>query len=218
MKPVMEHGIYTVAEASRLTQLHPSRIRAWLKSRRVLSPHYVGKDSSIALDFYDLIDVRIVGLFREKRVKLSAIRRAYEQLAQDLGTDHPFCHSDLATNGQQVFLITADRIGEKSISDAISKQHYFADLIPLLEPIRYDEHTHLASRWEIRKGIVIDPMLSFGRPVVDKTSVPANILARTYWANGQDVKLTADLYNLTPKDVRNAVEFEEQFGLTRLAA
>ncbi len=215
------HGVYSVAEAARYTSLNANTIRSWFKSgKKLFDPRYSHEACSIALDFSDLIDVMVAGHLRQLGVRMSEVRAAHAILSKELETSHPFCHSDLRTDGGRVFLATADKIGSEKLSEVVSKQYYSNEIMkPYLKHVQYSAKTSLAERWLIFKGVVIDPEVGLGKPVLEKTGVPTNLLARAYLANGRDVDLAASLYNVTPGQVRTAIQFEQQFGsLPRMAA
>src|SRR5439155_24896048 len=81
-------GIYTVADAARLTGVSTGRIRRWLRGYHFRSrkkqyhsrPLWHGQlepiDNSLALGFLDLIEVRFVDSFRAAGVSWAMLRQA----------------------------------------------------------------------------------------------------------------------------------------------
>ena len=88
----------------------------------------------------------------------------------------------------------------------------FEKLKYLLEHIDYQTDTRLACRWRIHEGVVIDPAVSYGRPVVQNTGVHTRVLAHQFIANGEDAGIVADLYGVSETDVKRAVAFEEHLA------
>jgi len=220
MAIALGRGFYTVAEAARYTRVPQATVRAWFKQRHLLAAHYADESKPIALDFLDLIDVYIVGRLRRMNVSLPTIRKAYEVLQEQLHTEHPFCHNNLATDGKRVFLDAARETGSKRLSDVIDGQFYFRFVLPFLKRISYNRHTSLAEEWRIERGIVINPLISSGEPVIQRTAIPADVIARAYVANGKDDGYVADIYEIDKSDVHNALEFRRQYDTKkwRLAA
>ena len=66
----------------------------------------------------------------------------------------------------------------------------------------------MARRWSIADMVVLDPAISLGKPIVEGVGIATAILAAAYHANGQDVDLVADWFNVHSKHVLAAVEFE----------
>ncbi len=208
-------GIYTIAEASRLTTVHPATVRTWFKGyadkpalNSLLRSDYepVGKD--FAISFYDLIDIRVACDMRSAGVKMSIVRKAHEKLANELDTSHPFCHDGLLTDGRTIIRDFVDEVGDRRLQEVISKQQLFKQIRGHLQRVDYSHVTHLAERWHIAKGVVIDPAITFGKPTVEGTRISTHILAQQYKANHQEGELVADLYGISEKDVNNAVAFE----------
>lgn len=164
------------------------------------------------VSFLDLIDTYVVGRFREAGVKMSTVRQAYEILESDWGTQHPFAHSKLYTDGKNVIVGAASKLADELLYDAITKQMLFLELRGRLERIDYSDHTHLAARWRIAAGVMIDPEISFGKPVIQGTGTQTWIVARQYHANRQNAGLVGDLFGISENDVKNAVQFEAKIA------
>lgn len=216
---VLGQGLYILAEVSRLTGMHHSRVRSWFKQRAdgsgygpVFASDYDPAGGDYAVSFLDLIDVLIVGQFRDRhRVPMRIVRRAHTLLGEQLGTKHPFCHSDLYTDGERIFNCTASRLNEEILSDVISRQQFFIQIREKLAHIDYSEINKLACRWRIAEGVVIDPLVCMGKPTVEKTGVATHVIANQFYANRRDAALVADLYGIGERDVANAVEFELKY-------
>lgn len=212
------HGIYTVAEASRYTGVHHTTIWRWLRScpeHAVFCSDYAGSDFEEALSFLDLIDVLLAGHLRKKGITLKYIRDAYQILKNDLKTKHPFCHKDvLYVSNKQIFV----RFDEM-FSEAVSKQGFDKTVMsPFLEKLDFSPRTKLANRWKIHSGIVLDPEISFGKPVIESTRLSTSVLAKAYAVNDQKVDFVAEMYEVRPIDVMNAVDFEAGKGFLKEAA
>jgi uncharacterized protein (DUF433 family) len=59
---------------------------------------------------------------------------------------------------------------------------------------------------ELAKGITTDPSIRFGRPVIRGTRVPVDIIVGRI-ANGMSVQAVAEEYEITEKDVFNALRY-----------
>ena len=218
-------GVYTLAEVSRLTELHPSTVRTWLKYRSdsvgygpIFQSDYQSVGGDYAVSFLDLIDVLIAGQFRGRhKVPMRIVRRAHELLQEELDTKHPFCHSDLYTDGKRIFLLAANQLNEDKLSDAISHQQFFLHIKEKLKHIDYSEINKLARRWRIANGVVIDPSISMGKPTIENTGVTTYVIANQYYANRKNSALIADLFKVSEKDILNAVNFEQSHGKQRVA-
>lgn len=218
-------GVYTVAEVSKLTEMNPARVRTWFKSRSdsvgpgpIFQSDYQSVDDDYAVSFFDLIDVFVAGQFRDHHnVPMRIVRDAYSLLQKELDTKHPFCHSDLYTDGKHIFIYAANKLGNKELSEVVTHQQFFLHIKEKLAHVDYSEMTKLARLWRIAEGIVIDPSISMGKPTIVKTSVTTYVLVNQYYANMKNSALVADLYEVSENDVVNAVKFEQRYGQQRVA-
>jgi len=216
---MLGQGVYTVTEVSRLTDLHPSRVRSWFKQRAdgsgggpVFTSDYESVDGDYAVSFFDLIDVLVVGTFRDQfNVPMRVVRRAHSLLQARLGTKHPFCHNDLYTVGKNIFLCAANELNEEILSEVVSRQQFFLHIKEKRHHIDYNEMSRLARRWRITEGVLIDPSVCMGKPTVAKTGIATYVVANQYYANRKNQSLVADLYGISEKDVVNAVTFEDRY-------
>jgi len=216
---MLGQGMYILAEVSRLTEMHPSRVRSWFRQRAdgsgygaIFESDYEPVGGDYAVSFFDLIDVLIAGQFRDDyNVPMRVVRRAHSSLAEQLGTRHPFCHSRLYTDGESIFHSTANELDEEILRDVISRQQFFLHIKEKLSHIDYCDVTEMARRWRIGTGVVVDPAICMGKPTIDKTGVATCVIANQFHANGKDSALVADLYGISETDVANAVKFENWY-------
>ncbi len=209
-------GAYSVPEAALYTRVHANTIRSWFlsaHSRRGFfrSDHRV-VDHRYAVSFLDMIDVWVVGELRRSGVSLQQIRVAHSVLRKALSTPHPFCHSTIFTDGQSILTDTANEIGDEELAEVVGGQRWFPKyMAPKLKQIEYEHESQLARRWRISNGVVVDPGIGLGKPTVSGAGTTTFVIARQFLANGRDADLVADLYCITPRNVLDAVSFENEF-------
>lgn len=218
-------GLYTFPEAARLTNVGSRTIRRWVvgydykytgETRHVSSvwsadhPSIVGTDG---VSFFDLIEVRFVQAFRQEGITWPEIRRAAEEARSVFGTRHPFAAKRFSTDGRRIFLELAEHTGKKHLLELSRSQYAFDRIIrPTLRGVEFSNET--AARWYPlfpKKHVVIDPARAFGRPIVDKYSIPTEVLAKAAFAEGS-TRRTADLYDVDRDAVEAAIEFEERLA------
>jgi len=213
---VIGKGVYSIAEAARLTRLRTQRVREWFRGResesRIFKPafqsDYPVVDDEYVISFLDLIELFIGGKLRDAGVSLPKLRRNYNELRRDFG-DHPFCTRQIFVGGKQIFTRGLSEEDGGSVIEAISRQHYFdAIILPFLQKIEYDEVTRKAARWHIANLVVIDPEIRFGRPIVANTGITTSTLQRAYFANGEDAAFVASWFSVEAEHVMAAVDFE----------
>jgi uncharacterized protein (DUF433 family) len=219
MPTVLGHGVYTYAEAARLTGLHRARIGEWFRGQpsaqqaSTFQSDYEPVEGEHAISFLDLIDVFVAGHLRDDGVSLQTLRTVYNHLARALETHHPFSREEVRSEGKKVFMRGMDEAGRHELTETLTRQKVFARVIePFLEKIDYDAVSNLAARWHIAKGVVVDPRICFGKPIVEGISIPTAILASAYNANDQDAPAVASWYNVRTEHVIAAVEFESKLA------
>lgn len=188
-------GVYTAAEASRLTGISPGRIRRWMEGYTFIrrgevrtSPPVVSRgldafpeSEAVTISFRDLIEIMCVSGFLSAGVRWPRLRKAYEKAGEVLGIDHPFATRRFLTDGYNVLL----KVDDRYLLDLVSNQFaLFEVLRPYLKTDGLDFADEFAARWwpmGKRKPIFIDGRLSFGQPVVTQ-GVPTLVLYRAYIA------------------------------------
>jgi uncharacterized protein (DUF433 family) len=215
MNPTLTHGIYTFTDAAKLTGLRTQRIREWFIGRSsepnrkpVFHSSYEPIERVNAISFHDLIDVYVAGHLRNAGVSLSTVRKVHVRLAADWQTKNPFARNELLTDGKDVFVRGLDAACETEIYEALTKQKAFPQLLSFFQRIDYDRVSLLAARWQIASGVVVDPGLSFGKPVLECRSIPTYLIAAEYRANDRDAEKVAGWYSISAEEVLSAVQFE----------
>ena len=213
-------GVYALIEVARLTGLPPGRVREWFGGRTdrrgrgpVLNGDYAPVNGQVAVSFLDLVDVLVAGQLRELGVSLQTVRRVYAILRTTLQTRHPFSHRGLFSDGKRVFHLSADEAGDQFLVDLLARQQVFVDvLLPYLKQIDYSPETKLAERWRIAPGVVVDPQRCFGKPIVADWGVTTHVIAAAVEANERSIDKVATIFNMDPRLVQNAVEFEARIA------
>jgi uncharacterized protein (DUF433 family) len=161
------------------------------------------------ISFLDLIEVFIAGQLRSRGVALQTIRKVYTTLQGELKAGHPFCRRELFTFGKRVFTHGLDPAGRIEITDVLTKQRAFPEVIqPFLRSLEYDKATDMARRWRIAPKVVVNPEICFGQPIVEAAGIPTGVLFRAFRANSEKAETVADWFGVSREDVIAAVEFE----------
>lgn len=222
-------GIYPLHQAARLVGAEPRALRRWVQG---YSRKYKGesvrseplwatqlKDAELpeeVIGFRDLLELRMVAAFVRHGVGLKVIRATVDAASKNFGQDYPLTNQQFLTDGKRIFLQAIElSTGEPRMIDVLRKQFVFSDIIKpsLYAGIEYGDDG--AIRWfplGKRKTIVLDPALQFGTPVVSHAGVPTDTIYASYLAEGKDKDMVARVFDLTPRMVADAVEFEERLA------
>jgi len=215
-------GFYTVQEAARLLNIQGSqKITGWLKGWRggsapVIQRQYAPIERVQELGFWDLMEARFVHHFREQGVSLQSLRRAAETARAELKQDHPFATSNVKflTDRKEVFLKTAKDLRDNMLLNLVTKQFAMYEVLEevLAKGVEFDPSSGLASRWTPKPkefpAIVVDPLVAYGQPAIDREGVPTDALYAAWKAEGGNIRAVSDWYEVDEALVRQAVEFE----------
>lgn len=223
--PYIGVGIYGIADAVRLTGIPASRIRRWMsgysythegqkhRSAPIWNRGLPEIEHAFALSFLDLMEIRFADAFIKHGVGLHTVRRAVTRAEELFGQSHPFCDPRFQTDGQTIFVELSNEIGDSELLDLVKSQYAFKQVLrPYLKNVEYDDGT-LVRWWPTGndKGVVIDPQRSFGKPIVDSCGIPTDILKMAY-EREKSADIVAKWYDITAREVRDAVRFEESMA------
>ncbi len=122
---VIGRGVYSLAEAERLTKVPQQRIKRWTVgyvyrykgeeryTAPVIATELEPIDGTPVLDFSDLLEVRFLNAFREHGVGWKAIRIAAQRAKELLGRHRPFSTRIFKTDGQTILAEIVREAGDK---------------------------------------------------------------------------------------------------------
>lgn len=216
-------GVYTLADAHRLTGIPWRSIARWTKGytfdyrgQKRNSPPVIAMEQKVAdgqliLDFLDLVEVRFLNAFREHGVGWKAIRIAAQRAKELLQRTHPFSTKKFKTDGRTILADFVEETGDKVLLDLVKNQYAFSRVIApyLYGGLEFNEYQEPA-RWyplEKKNTIVIDPTRSFGAPIIANAAIPTRIIYQSYKASPFH-DLIANWFEIDTQSVRDAVEYE----------
>jgi len=223
-------GLYTPAEASRLSGIPAQKLIRWLHGHThrgktyppLWQPQIELEDGRIYLGFLDLMEARVADKFIKEGIPALHIRRAITLARSILDLDRPLSTNKFRTDGREIFLqtIETDQDGQerRQLLNLFKRQYAFASIIdPLLKDVVFDDEGVPAKWWPAgqAKKIVIDPAFAFGQPIDSESSVPVAILANAGKVHG--VGPAAKSYDVSKESVRRAMNFAGMKALPRAA-
>jgi uncharacterized protein (DUF433 family) len=219
-------GLYSLSDAERLTRIPRQRIRRWMEgyyyvcgSNRRFSRPIVRSDLSrevgeLALTFADLMEIRFLDKFRHMGVSWRSIRIAAERVGEVINSTHPFSTKRFKSDGHTILAEIADREQDDQLLDLVRDQWEIPKIVArylsvgvefndLDEPRLWRPEKHLR--------VVVDPMRSFGAPIVMDGSVQTRVLAAAAKAE-RSQRAAASMYRVPLRAVHDAVKFERRFA------
>lgn len=216
LQDIRERPYYTAKELSLYSGIHLDCFRAWIRRHKGgIIRNHMGTRGAV-YSFMNLTEAYVVGLLREKGMKMQRICKAIDYLQADHPEiAHPLANIKyLSTDGRDLYHDDA-RGGYYSVSedgqygianivkDYLWRFKFGADGLPVLFiPPR---GTPLAADKQ-KSDICIDPGILCGQPVIAGTRIPARMIAGLFEA-GESMDAIVDDYRLTQEQVQAAIRF-----------
>lgn len=214
---------YTVADAARYLHVPANTLRTWFKgrsfprqqgghgaSKRLLTP---ADQQGCRLSFYNVVEAHVLRALRtEHDVALHSVRSALDYAEKELGIEHVLLSRQLLTGQGEVFLERYGSLISLSRSGQIAMRRVLElylrrvewddrDIPRRLYPFLTDAHAESQS-------VVIDPRVSFGRPIVAGSGIKTSMLVLRVDA-GESIEHLAEDYGLTTEKISDALVFEK---------
>jgi len=215
---------YSYKDAEKYLHIPRGTLRSWVKGRTYKTKQgwqfsepliELPTADAKALSFINLVEAHVLRAIRvEHNVRLDQIRIALNFISSELGYSHPLVKGDfLRTDGKSLYvehlgrLLDASRGGQLAIRETlevyltrieVDEQGFAARLFPFLHPEKAKDDP---------KIIVIDPDISFGRPILVGTRIPTKVLADRYEA-GESIEALTNDYGCDRTLIQSAIEYE----------
>jgi uncharacterized protein (DUF433 family) len=226
MKPAFDMDVrelpaYSFAEAAGYVRLPPSTLRAWAlgqayrvgDTKRQFKPVLeIADRQDRKLSFVNLVEAFVLaGIRREHSIPLPKVRKAVDFLRRTFKTRRPFAEERFETIGVDLFvekfgaLIGITQDGQLQMRDVIHERlkRVLRDPKGIPEKIILFPARDRAGK----SDIVIDPRLSFGRPILGGYGLRTAILAERFYA-GETVEELAKDYGVPSEAIQNALRCE----------
>jgi uncharacterized protein (DUF433 family) len=220
-RDLREVPAYGIGEAAVYLRLPASTLRAWLVGQRYRVKNTnrffrpvidIADPKNRQMSFINLAEAFVLaGIRREHSIPLPKVRNAVEYLRRTFKTNRPLAEEQFETDGVDLFvdkfgaLIGATQEGQLQIREIIRDRLKRV----LRDPKGVPQKIVLfPARASTGKGdIVIDPRLSFGRPVLDGYGLRTSVLAERFYA-GETVEELARDYGVPSEAIQNALRCE----------
>lgn len=213
---------YSIAEAAHYLLIPRATVHSWVvgrsyptkRGKRLFKPVIEPPSEARGLlSFVNLVEAHVLdAIRREHEIRLDKIRSAIQYLQSEFGSSHPLADHRFATDGLDPFvekyghLINVSQSGQLAIKELLQAYlrrierdaaGFAVRLYPFTRKRQQDEP----------KAVVIDPYISFGRPVLAGTGIPTSIVAERYKA-GESVEQLADDYGRASLEIEEAIRCE----------
>lgn len=204
---------YSISEVASYLSIPRSTVRAWVKGmgdsfKPVIK---LADPKGNRLSFFNLVEVHVLAAIRERGPRLPDIRKAIRFVERTIGKNHPLAAQSFYTDGVSLFvehlgdLVNAkdgQLVLRKVVEEYLTRIDYGPDGLALrLYPF---------TRRGVADGprsVVLNPLVSFGRPVLADTGVPTEEIADRFHA-GETLDELAQDFGVSREAVEEAVRCE----------
>jgi len=204
---------YAIGEAAAYLRLPKSTLRAWLLGQRGFrSVIDIADARDRKMSFINLVEAFVLaGIRREHSIPLPKVRKAVDYLRRTFRTRRPLAEEQFETDGVDLFVERFGALVGATQEGQLQMREIIRDRLKrvLRDPRGIPQKIVLfPARKASEKGdIVIDPRLSFGRPVIDGYGLRTAILAERFYA-GETVEELASDYGVPSEAIQNALRCE----------
>jgi uncharacterized protein (DUF433 family) len=224
---IFDTPAYSVSEAARILYLPPATVKAWCYGqgyrsvsgdRKYFQPVIqAASPAPRLLSFVNLCELHVLSAIRRHhKIALPKVRESVEYVRSRLGANRPLVDREFKTNGIDLFvehasqLLNVTRQGQKALRGEFELALARIERDRAGTPIRLFpfSRTNVPGS-EQPRTIVIDPRLSFGRPVLSKAAIPTDVIVDRFHAGDSLTEMAKD-YGVDEKDIEEALRFEQR--------
>lgn len=215
MDVIRTTAAYSMGEAAHYLNLPPTTLRAWcLGQRGFRAVIRLDGKSPWALSFLNLVEAHVLAAIRrEHKVPLPAVRKALKYVQDHLDLHRPLVQAAFETDGVSLFverlgqLINASKEGQTAMREILQAHLRRIERDGKGLPIKLFLFTRRDGTAQAPSPIVVDPRISFGRPVLVGRSVPTAVLADRFKA-GDSLRELAEDYEAPSEAIEEAIRCE----------
>jgi uncharacterized protein (DUF433 family) len=218
---------YSVAEAAHYLRMPEETLRSWVvgrlypvagRSKRSRPLIHLDDPGKQYLSFINLVEGHVLAAIRRRHgVKLPKVRKALDYVHRHFQVEHPLIDQSFQTDGLDLFverygeLINASREGQRAMKEILGvylkRIEWDTKGIPIkLYPFTRDTQAD-ASPASDPRVVVMNPTISFGRPVIAGTGIPVSSIYERYRAGDSVADLAKD-FRLEISAIEEAIRCE----------
>ena len=214
---------YRFGDAASYLGIAITTLRAWLKGMS-----YTNKDGTSGffkpvfslpepdrplLSYMNLVEAFVLsGLRRKHQIRLDKIRVAIKALQREFQSTHPLAEHEFETNGVDLFvqqygqLINVGKDGQLAMRTILENYLTRVEHDPSGRAARLYPFIRLTGT-EQPRNVVINPYVSFGKPVISGTGLPTRVVAERFKAGDSIPQIAAD-YERREEEINDAIRYE----------
>lgn len=218
----LEMPTYGIPEAAHYLRMPTATLRSWVLGRtyqtntgrkRFKPLIEIADREHCLLSFINLSEAHVLDACRRCHdIKMDKIRRAIDYVAKEFNSKHPLVDREFETNGVSLFVSKYGKLIDVSAEGQEVMRELVQEHLKRLERendriARLYPFTRPGADANSPRSVMIDPRISFGRPVLTSVRIPTAALAERYSA-GESIDHLARDYGCERLDVEEAIRCE----------
>lgn len=215
---------YGITEVAHYLRIPRATLRSWVVGRyyptepgpKFFAPIIALPEKELRLlSFMNMVEAHILdAIRREHEISLLKVRRALSYLKTKFPSKHPLANQSFETDGLDLFIERYGRLINISLDGQLAIRSLLMAHLRRIErdsegiPVRLYPFTRKRQPEE-PKAVVIDPHISFGRPILVGTGIVTAVIAGRYKA-GESVDDLAEDYGRKRLEIEEAIRCELQ--------
>lgn len=216
-RDLREVPAYSITETAGYLRIPKSTLRAWLLGQQSFrSVIDIADRKERRLSFINLVEAHVLNAIRRRhRIALPKVRNALNYLKQQIGSRRPLVDRQFATNGVDLFieyygqLMNITKPGQYALREVLSEHLQLIRRDPQGVPMRLFLFPARTESLDREPPIMIDPKISFGRPILVGTGISTTVLAQRFEA-GESMDELAHDYGRPRAQIEEAIRFERR--------
>lgn len=214
---------YTVAEAAWYLGMPQATLRSWVAGRsyptatgaKQFRPIIEPADRKrLRLSFINLVEAHVLSALRRehREIRLPKIRQAIDYLHRHFSSRHPLADHQFETDGLDLFVQKYSKLINVTQEGQLAMREVLRAFLRRIvrdnkgAPVRLYLFTRRGEANE-PQAVMVDPTISFGRPVLEGTGIPTEVLAQRYKA-GDSLDELAEDYGRRKEEIEEAIRYE----------
>lgn len=213
---------YRLSDAAKYLDIAPPTLRSWIKGyyypvkggRKFFKPVFSLPDPDLPLLSYtNLVEAFVLSSLRRKHcIDLYKIRKAIASLKRTFASPHPLAEHRFETNGVDIFVEQYGDLINVGLDDQLAMRQVLQEYLMRVEHDPSGKAARLYPFIRLNgtaqpKHVVINPYVSFGKPVIAGTGLPTRVVAERFKAGDTIPQLASD-YGRKEEEIDDAIRYE----------
>jgi len=213
---------YRLPDAAAYLSIPKATLRSWIKGyyypvkdgRKFFEPvFHLPEPSILLLSYTNLVEAFVLSSLRRKyKIDLYKIRKAIDSLQKRFDSRHPLAEHKFETNGVDIFvqeygqLVNVGQDGQLAMRELLESYLKRVEHDPAGKAAKLYPFIRLNGT-EQPRNVVINPYVSFGKPVIAGTGLPTRVVAERFKAGDSIPQIAAD-YGRQEEEIDDAIRYE----------